>query len=597
MLRLFLTATAAVVGHALSAATDNRASSAAAVNERDASLKASDAALEELARLREGLALQDKHVSSKGPVRGLTYAVLPDAPSRAGASRMVASQKETTAGASGTFVVYNSPTKTWADAKADCESRGLELAYILSESENDELKESAGTAKVWIGATDGESEGAWSTWAVGEAMSYANWNIGEPNDSGGEDCAMMFGSNGLWNDAACSRTLAYACRAESPPFLCQAGRGESGGSYASGDFGDNSRAACAAVCDGSNDCVAFDVANTDKANACRLYAANTEPRLGDGGADNRQYCQSTTRSACRAVVCDSDKVTLTAARTMGCTSITKTLVAEGESGDITLGCLQTVSNINIYNQDALASLSFPLLARAGSISLDSNTYLTSLSLPRLTDVNSLRFEFNLLRSLSMPLVANVGYLGFYYGRDELTSLSLPLLTNLGQLTIDYTRIASISFPKLANVEGSISILASDSITSLSLPLLTDVGISLSLPKLTNIGDSLGIYSNHRLTSLSLPLLANALANTCRAESPPYLCQTGQGQYGASNDGGDFGDKVLCAAACDGSDTCAAFDFASTGKANACRLYAANAAPRLGDGGADNRQYCQSTTRS
>ena len=48
MLRLFLTATAAVVGHALSAATDNRASSAAAVNERDAALKASDAALEEL---------------------------------------------------------------------------------------------------------------------------------------------------------------------------------------------------------------------------------------------------------------------------------------------------------------------------------------------------------------------------------------------------------------------------------------------------------------------------------------------------------------------------------------------------------------------
>ena len=33
------------------------------------------------------------------------------------------------------------------------------------------------------------------------------WNGGEPNDSGGEDCANITNANGYWNDLPCTRSL------------------------------------------------------------------------------------------------------------------------------------------------------------------------------------------------------------------------------------------------------------------------------------------------------------------------------------------------------------------------------------------------------
>ena len=44
-------------------------------------------------------------------------------------------------------------------------------------------------------------------WSDGNTATYTNWATGEPNNAGGEDCAMLHadavGGAGKWNDAPC----------------------------------------------------------------------------------------------------------------------------------------------------------------------------------------------------------------------------------------------------------------------------------------------------------------------------------------------------------------------------------------------------------
>ena len=94
------------------------------------------------------------------------------------------------------------------------------LVNILSEEENDFIKNNVNAANIWIGATDSNSESNWvwtggpeagiSFWQGGAAGSsppgtswYSHWAPGEPNDNGGnEDAAVTNwrGTLGLWND-------------------------------------------------------------------------------------------------------------------------------------------------------------------------------------------------------------------------------------------------------------------------------------------------------------------------------------------------------------------------------------------------------------
>jgi len=57
----------------------------------------------------------------------------------------------------------------------------------------------------WIGGLQSdnldEPAGNW-TWIDGEPWGYTNWSAGEPNDSGGEDCAQWWEADG-WNDMQC----------------------------------------------------------------------------------------------------------------------------------------------------------------------------------------------------------------------------------------------------------------------------------------------------------------------------------------------------------------------------------------------------------
>lgn len=38
------------------------------------------------------------------------------------------------------------------------------------------------------------------------------FRTGEPNNSGDEDCAMMYESSGKWNDGKCSGALQFMCK-------------------------------------------------------------------------------------------------------------------------------------------------------------------------------------------------------------------------------------------------------------------------------------------------------------------------------------------------------------------------------------------------
>jgi hypothetical protein len=101
---------------------------------------------------------------------------------------------------------------SWSEAAALAQSMVFEgmtgyLATVTSEAENTFIVSllSSDVRTIPLGATDRDQEGEWR-WITGEQFNYANWYDGEPNNSGDEDFAFMFGPGfsaeyvGLWND-------------------------------------------------------------------------------------------------------------------------------------------------------------------------------------------------------------------------------------------------------------------------------------------------------------------------------------------------------------------------------------------------------------
>lgn len=90
-----------------------------------------------------------------------------------------------------------SETMTWEDAKAYCELRGGHLAAITSKNENTAIFEyleerTTETDDIYIGISDKDSEGDWTTWVTGEKVTYKNWGKNEPDDFyGGQDYGVI----------------------------------------------------------------------------------------------------------------------------------------------------------------------------------------------------------------------------------------------------------------------------------------------------------------------------------------------------------------------------------------------------------------------
>lgn len=96
---------------------------------------------------------------------------------------------------------------TWEDARKACIAFGGHLATITSAEEADFIQSEFGSVSRsgggWIGAySDGAFGGDkddWC-WVTGEEWSYANWEDGEPNNSGGSEWFAALRASMLWND-------------------------------------------------------------------------------------------------------------------------------------------------------------------------------------------------------------------------------------------------------------------------------------------------------------------------------------------------------------------------------------------------------------
>ncbi len=106
--------------------------------------------------------------------------------------------------------LYCATPRTFAEARAFCESRGAALAQILGERDNAYIA-SHTEGSAFFGLSDLETEGTF-LWTDGQVPSWWNWAEGEPNDSGGvEDCGGLYADTGLWNDFNCDTPRGFWC--------------------------------------------------------------------------------------------------------------------------------------------------------------------------------------------------------------------------------------------------------------------------------------------------------------------------------------------------------------------------------------------------
>jgi hypothetical protein len=134
----------------------------------------------------------------------------------------------------------------------------------------------------------------------GAAFGAANRNDWMPN------CHIRVKNEGqhevLWNDQGSGNFNPYwwnrrpigpfnqVCKwPSSHGYTCQTGQGLGGGPYVA-ITQDNSLGDCADRCNAYVDCAAIDFTTDAQHDACRLYFATDNPRIGNGGHNNRQYC-------------------------------------------------------------------------------------------------------------------------------------------------------------------------------------------------------------------------------------------------------------------------------------------------------------------
>ena len=94
------------------------------------------------------------------------------------------------------------------EAEHYCNQLGSHLVTIESSTENTFLRDYSSRLKkdiFWIGLTDAIIEGVWKWKSNGSLATFTDWESGQPDNNGDEDCVELYPSNSWhWNDASCT---------------------------------------------------------------------------------------------------------------------------------------------------------------------------------------------------------------------------------------------------------------------------------------------------------------------------------------------------------------------------------------------------------
>ncbi|KAL6491145.1 hypothetical protein MHYP_G00014900 [Metynnis hypsauchen] len=107
--------------------------------------------------------------------------------------------------------------KNWADAQKYCREKFADLATIESQEEMNAVITvlNKATGDFWIGLKQKDKQGNSRTWmwSDGSQFSYSNWNSGEPNNPGSNNCGALQRASGYrWNDAGCLWFQQFVCQ-------------------------------------------------------------------------------------------------------------------------------------------------------------------------------------------------------------------------------------------------------------------------------------------------------------------------------------------------------------------------------------------------
>jgi len=102
--------------------------------------------------------------------------------------------------------IYN-----FTEAQDECRARGLQLASIHSQQEQDFIAGLVGGYHAWIGLTDLAVEGEFR-WTDGTPLEFQYWRQGEPDGGDPHDCVHTYPSVAAWGDYACEYSYGFVCK-------------------------------------------------------------------------------------------------------------------------------------------------------------------------------------------------------------------------------------------------------------------------------------------------------------------------------------------------------------------------------------------------